>query len=373
MVALDADEFAEFFPEETGPLRLQDVVSYEDAMHVRADYLYEPEDHEISIHMAYGDFSERLQVRGQLPGLRVGNFEFAGEYRCLREEVGDDTFQEVAESLVLPQEAEITRWEMENIDMTGMNPLAGLFPVDFDDYSITSFDPDPEDLQVVAAYEHIGDGDPVTLSVRYGDDAARQYNRYQLASTQEERHRFETGGITYNAVEAGDDFLVFTYQDHLLIEAGIEEPANLEDINAQTGYISEFLSAFDTDGLLAWQAPDDYEMEFDGTLEDGAVHCLDPGCIDEHLAECEPAGFGGRLGRGLGIMYRIEEADGDQCRMSMTYITNRRNDELEDEPMYFYINRNGSFAEEGLDLVEQCLEGASDECHGPLLDLMEGE
>ncbi len=373
MIELDADEFAEFFPEYDGDLQLQQVVSYDDAMHLRADYLYEPADHQISKHMAFGDFSKRITSTSQGIDRNIGNFfEAAVEYGCLQDEIGDDFFQ-FREDLESPDDEKVMMWELENVDMSGMNPLTDLFPMDFGDYSITSFDPDSEDLQVSAGYEDTGGQNQVGISLRYGDDAAQQYNRYQLMSTQEERYEFESEGMRFNAVEARNNFMSFTYQDHMLIEVGLRDPDDLEDTDAQISKVSAVLEEFDTDALLAWNPPDDYEMEFDGTFDDGAVHCLDPECIDDHLAECEEAGFGGNLGRGMAIKYRIEEADGDQCRMSMTYLSNRANDELEDEPMYFYIDRDGSFAEQGLDLVEECIEGESEDCYGPMFEVMGDE
>ena len=374
MMELDVEEFAEFFPEYDGDLQLQEVVSYDDAMHLRADYLYEPADYEISKHLAFGDFGERITTVS--PGINrgIGNFFVAAvEYGCLQDEMGDDAFSDFRDDLQSLDDEEIMMWELENVDMTDMNPLTELFPIDFGEYKIVSFDPETEDMEVAAGYEHTEEGHQVGISLRYGDDAAQQYNRYQLMSTQEDRFEFEFQGMRFNAVEVQNNFIGFSYQDDMLIELALRDPDDFEDSDARISKVTGFLEQFDTDALLAWNPPDDYEMEFDGTFDDGAVHCLDPECMDDHLAQCEEAGFGGNLGMGMAVKYRIEEADGDQCRMSMTYLANRSNDELEDEPMYFYLDRDGSFVDQGLDRVEECIEGESEDCYGPMLDIMHDE
>lgn len=365
---LREDDFREHFPEQTGDFRLQELHSYEDAMHLRATYVYEPEDYEVRTHLTYGDYSFRLDSgRSSRPANR---FNAGEELGCLSERL-DMEIQAIIEIIDdLPQldEATLTRWEMKNIDLTVLNPWTEHIPVDHGDYTIRSLDLDDEAYHLIAEYDH--PEQPVTLSVRYGDEAAEQYNRYRLLGHEEDHYPFEVGGASFDGIQAGNHFLAYSWQDFLLIEAGMDDPEDPEDTDAHVANLQDFISGIDVSTLMAWEPSDDYEMVFDGTLDDGAIHCLEPECLDEHLPECEPAGFGGIVARRLGVEYRIEEADGDRCRMSMTFLANPNRD-LVDEPLYFYIDRDGSFTTEGQSLIDECMEGESDDCHGPIFDAME--
>ena len=365
---INEDDFREYFPEQTGDFRLQELHSYEDAMHLRATYVYEPEDYEVHIHYTYGDYSYRLDSGRS--SRTADRFRSGQELGCLssRLDLEIPEFNEIMSDLPRLDEATLTRWEMENIDLTDLNPWADQIPVDHGDYSIQSLELDDDAYHLIAGYDH--PEQPVTLSVSYGDEAAEQYNRYQVLSYEEEHYPFEAGGLTFNGIQAGNHFLAYSWQDFMMIEAGMEEPDDPEDTDTHVASLQDFISGFDVNTLVAWEPPDDYEMAFDGTLDDGAVHCLEPECLDDLLPECEPAGFGGIVARGMGVKYRIEEADGDRCRMSMTFLANPNRD-LVDEPLYFYIDRDGSFTEEGMDRVDECLDGESDDCHGPIFDAME--
>lgn len=365
---LSPDDFEDFFPAQIDELQLQDIVAYDDLMHLRADYLHEPLDHEISVHLAYGDYTDRLNR-----GNRLSNFQFSIESNCISDKLEQNAYRELSQKISdALDEGFVTRWEMQNLEVGNINPLLGLIPTETGSYIVHSLGGDPEDLHLTAEYHHRGEQIPVTLSMRYGDEAVQQYNRYQIIGFEENRHPFEAGGLRFHSMKADNNFLAFTYDDYRLIEAGIREPENIDDIAGLNQNLINFFDEVSPEPFLTWQPPEDYEMEFDGTLPDGTTHCLDPECMDQYLIECEPAGFGGRLNWQLGVLYRIEEAEDNQkCRLSMQY-TRNPNDDWVEKPLYFTLDRNENFADSVPQIVEQCMEGQSDahNCTGPLMDLI---
>ncbi len=365
--ALNANEFANLIPEPQAPLTIQNIESYDDAMHIRVDYYHEPDDFEFSSHFTYRDYHHRVET--PIGGGVVGNFRIGHEF-CIREDVNHFDYIQLMNE---PEDVVMERWEMENIDLSGYNPIAAYFPVDFGDYSFKSYSSDAGDLRFTVEYVHNETDEIVALSARYGDSAAEQYNRYHLVGFEEERHTFETQGMTFNAIEMSNNFLAFSYFDHLLIEAGIQDVDEDAEHGTLVNRMSELLQNADVQQFSAFEAPADYEMEFTGTLDDGTSVCLAPDCIDEHLSQCEPAAFGGQLAWNLGVVYQIEDAaDGGQCRMSMQY-TRNPNDEWVEQPLYFYLDQDDSFSDSVREIVDNCMGGETEahNCHGPLLDLIE--
>lgn len=368
-VEIDADDFIPFFPEKSGDLTLRKVHSYPGAMHIRADYLYEPENHEVSLHMAYGNYRERLKTG--LRGSSVGNFRIAYETGCLGEKIGNEAIRQVTSSIPVPDEADIVQWEMENLDFAASNSLAGFFPVSFGKFSVASFSPDDEELEVRSEYSVSGREEPISFNVVYGEEAAENYNRYQLAMFEEEANlrSIDIGGLTFEGVDIGKRVLAAHYNDQLLITASMEKAENEEEATAIINDMEDFLTGFDVSRFMDWEPPENYEKEFDGTMDDGTKICLDAKCMDVHLKKCEPAAFGGRLNYSLGVIYKIEDTKGNRCRVSMTYTANP-NDEWEDKPLYFYVESGESFKKVVKERIEECLEGNGSNCGGPLMDVI---
>lgn len=368
-VEIDAGEFAPFFPEKSGDLTLQKVHSYPEAMHIRADYLYEPENHKVSLHMAYGDYRDRLKTG--LRGPSVGNFRVAYETGCLHEKIDREEIRQVTSSIPVPDEADIVQWEMQNLDYTAVNSLSGYFPASFGKFTVESFNPDDDELEVKSKYAFAGSEKPISFNVVYGKEAAKNYNRYQFAAFEKEEQlrTIDIGALAFEVVDLEKRVLATHYHDQLLITVMMVKPENK---NASTDIIDDmedFLVGFDAEQFADWEAPENYEEAFDDTTDDGTKICLSPKCMDEYLSKCKPAVFAGRLNYSLGVMYKIEEARGDRCRISMTY-TRNPNDEWENKPLYFYLEPGESFKNGAKKKIKECLEGNGSNCEGPLLDVI---
>jgi hypothetical protein len=368
---IDADEFTPFFPEKSGDLTLQKVYSYPGAMHIRADYLYEPENHRVSLHMALGKYRDRLKTG--LRGSSVGNFSIAYETGCLGEKIGNEAVRQVTSSIPVPDEADIIKWEMENIDFTVINSLAGYFPASFGKFSVKSFSPDDDELEVKSEYAIQGREAPISFNVVYGEEAAQNYSKYQFAKFEKETQlrSFDIGELTFEAAIIGKGVLAAHYDDQLLITASIKKHEK-EEAAAIIDDMKNFLAGFDVGRLSNWEAPENYEKKFDDTMDDGTQICLDTQCMDAHLERCEPAAFGGRLNYSLGVVYKIEGNRGNRCRMSMTYTANP-NDEWENKPLYFYVKPGESFKKVVKEKIKECIEGNGSNCEGPLMDVINKE
>lgn len=370
-VDLTDEVFTNFFPEQIDDLHLQGIDRYDDQMHLRADYLYEPLDHNVSMHLAYGNYSERLQNNY---ANRYGFFQLSFEWQCLNEEIPQEQFRNLNQKLRedVFDRGMLTRWELENMEVERLNPMVRLMPVETENYNLYRLHGNPDNLRIGAEYHHHSDPGSMRLSMVYGDEAVEQYNRFQLIMFEEEEYvSLQSDDITFSVLEDRNEFISFGFVDNRLIQLNARE-VELEELIVMKQKVSTFLDEFPLDQLTTWQAPDDYEMDFEGTLSDGTTLCLDPYCFDEYLPECERAAFGGEVSWNLGVLYTIEEAVDDQyCRISMHYTDNPNSDVVE-LPMYFNMNRNDSFKESGMDIVETCMEGNLDahNCNGPLLEYL---
>jgi hypothetical protein len=368
-IEIDADEFAPFFPEKSGDLTLQKVYSYPGAMHIRADYMYEPENHEVSLHMAYGNYSDRLKTG--LRGPSVGNFRIAYETGCLHEKIDRKAIRQVTSSIPVPDEADIVQWEMKNLDYTAVNSLAGYFPVSFGKFTVESFNPDDDELEVKSKYAVAGSEKPISFNVVYGKEAAKNYNRYQFAAFEKEEQlrTIDIDALTFEVVDIGKRVLATHYDDQLLITVMMVKAENQKALTDIIDDVEDFLTGFDVEQFADWEAPENYEETFDDTTDDGTKICLSPKCMDEYLSKCKPAVFVGRLNYSLGVMYKIEEASQGRCRLSMTY-TRNPNDEWENKPLYFYLESGESFKNGAKGKIKECLEGDGSNCEGPLMDVI---
>jgi hypothetical protein len=368
-VEIAADDFKRFFPEKSEDLTLQKVHSYPDAMHIRADYLYEPENHKVSLHMAYGDYRDRLKTG--LRGSSVGNFRTAYETGCLHEKIDRKAIRQVTSSIPVPDEADIVQWEMKNLDYTAVNSLAGYFPSSFGKFTVESFNPDDDELEVKSKYAVAGSEKPLYFNVVYGKEAAKNYNRYQFAAFEKEEklRTIDFGTLTFEVLDIGERILAAHYDDQLLLTATMRKDENTKTASGVINDMKDFLAGFEVEQFADWEAPEHYEETFDGTMDDGTKICLSPKCIDEYLSKCKPAVFVGRLNYSLGVMYKIEGSQGNRCRISMTYTANP-NDEWEDKPLYFNVKSGENFKNVVREKVKNCLEGNASNCEGPLMELI---
>jgi hypothetical protein len=368
-VEIDANDFIPFFPKKSGDLTLQKIHSYPGTMHIRADYLYEPENHQVSLHMALGNYRHRLKTG--LRGSSVGNFSIAYETGCLGEKIGKEAVRQVVSSIPVPGEADIVQWEMKNIDYTVLNSLAGYFPESFGKFTVESFSPDDDELEVKSKYAVSGRKEPIIFNVVYGEEAAQIYNKYQFTMFKKEAQllSFNLDELTFDGAVMNESVIAAHYNDQLLITASMKKDENNEEVTAIINEIENFLSGFNVSRFLDWESPENYSKEFDDTMDDGTKICLDTQCMDAHIERCEPAAFTGRLNYRLGVIYKIEGTREDQCHMSMTYTANP-NDEWEDKPLYFYVQPGESFKTVVKEKIKECIEGNSSNCHGPLMDVI---
>ena len=352
-------------PEPEAPLTIRDVISYEDAMHLRVDYYHEPDDFEFSIHYGYRDYNDRIDT-----GLstRVPRPFRAGVEVCVFQ---DGSHFDYVRMTNAPSEKDIIHWEFNNMDLTPMNPLAGFFSTEFGNYSMVSYSSDTDDLRFTGEYEDQETGQTAAVSARYGTSAAEQYNRYHVFGFEEEKESFEADGLTFHAIEIQGNVMAYSYFDDLLIEIGLEDLEDPENIAGFTEQLANMLQEFGTEQFITWQVPEEFREDTEFTLDDGTPLCLDPYCMDEKLEACERGAFGGQLQWNLGVVYMIEEpAENNQCMLSMQY-TRNPNDEIEEKPLYFYIDKDEKFSEVVRERVTNCMEGDDENCHGPLLDYME--
>ncbi len=371
-IKLTKEEFRNFFQEETEHFSLQQVESFEDAMHIKATYLFEPEDHEVTVHLAYREDVERLAtIRNPLNDR--GDFRVTVEPSCLDEKVDRSQFNSYLEELhQVVNESDLTKWEIEHANFEKINPLIGYIPKEVGSFNIVSLRREDEELLASGKYQQSGEEDEFYLLLNYGDEAAKKYNRFQLALFENKSTQHEVDGLSFRLAELNNRIVAFTYIDDLLIAAYYREPE--QDIETIQQQLIDFLAGFEPGRLTDFQSPEDYEMEFTSEVN-GTKRCLGIKCFEQQLKQCNSAQFGGRIQRRLGAIYEIEGSSGDSsCRLSFQY-TRNPNSDLEDQPLYFTMDRNESFLEAGPDIVEECLEGDSESrnCEGPLLKMLSEE
>lgn len=366
---LSAGDFPAFFPEEIEEFSLQELNIDEENMHVQGHYVYEPLDHDVTIHMAYGPFRSRL---GGMNTELLGRFQLAVETDCLRTEFEDrsqfsDLLDRIYEAF---DHQELMRREIAHLSVEEIHPLTAYIDREIGSYTLDWFYPEEDDLRVIANYKD-PEGKTLELEITHGDRGVHEYRRHQLMFFEEKGERFEADGLTFKTIEMRGDYVTFAYVNNLLLVAGYEDAGEPDRLQQKlTGFFSEWQPG----RLAGFEAPEDAEMQFDGYAGDGTPICLDTDCFDDHLSACREAQFGGMLNIRLGVSYRIEgPTDNGDCRLSMVY-TRNPNSEWEGQPLYFTLNPEERFQEIGRDVVEACLAGRVDEynCEGPLLDLTAG-
>lgn len=251
-------------------------------------------------------------------------------------------------------------------DAISQDALSDYISEEIGDFSGSSMNIDDEAMMARGQYTHPEFEDAIMLAVGYGDRAAEQYQGFQMMLFEGDPESIEADGLTFDFVEMQGNFMTFEYLDGMLISAAIQNPE--EDQESAKEMLTAFYEALEPGRFANFVPPEDQEMEFTGEVN-GATHCLDVDCFDEHIAQCEPAMFGGNLHRRLGVVYTVEEEAGnDRCRLSLKYTANPNSDWV-DKPLYFNMARGDSFLDYGMDIVDECMGGSGEYgCDGPLLD-----
>ncbi|MGM0580913.1 MAG: hypothetical protein ACQETL_09560 [Bacteroidota bacterium] len=368
--SMDVDFFREIFTNNDENYELKEVTTFDDKMIVTYHLIYKPENADIKLHLAYGDFKKEIKSSFfYRPELK--RFNSYVEFDCSLSGIDDSEKRNVISDKFLFDQKKVTRWEKENIDFSNVNSLADLGELQVGEFELTEFKPELDKPKATFAYEN-ENGEEVKISLTYGDDAARQYHRFQLITFDENNDahsgQLSIDGRTFEILEMRKNFVAYLYKDFFQIGVLTDnDEGSLEDSKA---LIESFLEEFSMEKAFAWEAPDDYEMSFNGKTKDGTDLCLDTECMEEKLKNCETAAFGGRLNRKLGVIYKIKEMKEGGCQLSMVY-THNPNKDWVDKPLYFSIPGEESFSQEVIQKVTDCMEGKDDDCSGPLLDEIE--
>lgn len=368
---LSEELVAGLVPQHTEHFTLQDIHTSDQAMHARAEYHYEPEEHKVVLHLAYLKDSDRLAGRY---ARNAGEFWIAVEPRCLTENMDWDwqTTQDRFSQLLEPvNEQELAEWTLRHGNLHEVNPLARYFPAELGPFSIASLNQDEEEPSVHARYQAAELDEPIRLSATYGDEAVRQFHQYHLRFFEEDLEELEINGAAFDVHASDTDITAFAFFDSLLVRAEYEQ-SEPGDPEAQRHRFMELLSEFEPGRIATEELAAEFQVNFDGTV-DGKTFCLDPGCFDEHLTTCEPARFGGDIGPRLGANYEIEGPAGDDhCRLSFQY-TRNPNEDWQEQPLYFHMDRQAGFKDAIQGIIDDCLQGDTEAhaCEGPLLDVVE--
>ncbi len=370
-MVLEVEAFEDFVPQKTEQFTLQDISTANDAMHLKAEYLYEPEDHKVILHIAYGEDSRRL-----LRSHRKGQFRAAVETRCLEQKI--ESVQEYREHRdrlrESVSEADLTAWDLEHGMIDELNPLVQFFPAETDQFSVASLRPNDEELEVRGFYDHEGHDDEISIAVTYGDNAATEYRRLQLALSESDYGRKELGAKKVDFMYTNGNVAAHIFHDDLLYAIGYRNPDEEDPEVLQKNLIS-FMQEFSPDSFADFEPSTDHTVEY-AKEDKGTRICYDLDCVTEQVASCESAKLGDRISRRQGMTFSVEEATGnDQCRISLVYTRHPESD-WEDQPLYFTLNQGDDFRELAPRVLNTCLEGGgSDEfaCEGPLLDVIEEE
>ncbi len=229
------------------------------------------------------------------------------------------------------------------------------------------------DASVQFVYE-TEDGVEIQMRMGYGADAADAYRelRGQLGMANPESHEIQVQGKDVTLLSVEGNLMASTFFDQWLIAGafeGVDAEAGLEAF-AETA--SAFFEAFDLERLAEWSPPEGVNVNL-ADVQTGVTDCYNMDCFGEAVAACEPAQLYGMLGRNVTARYLVEEPVGaDQCQVSFVFKDNP-NDEWENQPMYFTLDRDGEFSQDLLmSIMDECTEGDREayNCDGPLLDLI---
>ncbi|WP_375579244.1 hypothetical protein ABWH96_19930 [Marivirga tractuosa] len=369
-IPMEKDIFKDFITIQNDDYNLDKVTTREDKMIVTYHISTPPEQANFKLHLAYGDFGK--EIKGSIMSVyRIKRFTVFEEFECDNaEDNRKDNLDKIKDSFSFDK-INIARWEKENIDFSKVNSLIDLMPAQIGDFKITILSPDMYDPEAKFAYKN-EKGKEIKMAFTYGDEAIKEYLQYQLMTFNKNENNINgvlsVKNFNYQYIVKRDNLIVYTFDDNLLIAFYIDSEGST--IKKTKATLKSFLREFEIEKVLNWERPKDHKITFPRKSKDGVDICLDTKCMEEKLANCEPAVFGGRLSRRLSVFYQIEESKGNHCKLAMIYDHNP-NDDWEGKPLYFTIPKNGDFDKEVVQKVTDCLEGKSDDCSGPLLDEIE--
>lgn len=369
-VPMDKDVFKEFLTIQNNDYKLDKVTTREDKMIVTYHISTPPEQANFKLHLAYGDFGK--EIKGSMMSVyRIKRFTVFEEFECDNaEDNRKGNLDKIRDSFSFDK-GKIARWEKENIDFSRVNSLSDLGPAQIGDFEMTTFGPDVNDPEAYFIYTN-KKGTKIKMAFTYGDDAIKEYLQFQLVTFNKNEDInngvLSVNNFNYHYIVKREGLIAYTFDDNLLIAFYIDSEGST--IKKSKATLKSFLREFKIEKVLNWERPKDHEITFPSKSKDGVDICLDTECMEEKLANCEPAVFGGRLSPRLSVFYQIEESKGNQCKLAMIYDHNP-NEDWEGKPLYFTIPKNSDFDKEVVQKVTDCLEGKSDDCSGPLLDEIE--
>lgn len=369
-VPMDKEVFKDFITIQNDDYQLDKVTTREDKMIVTYHISTPPEEANFKLHLAYGDFGK--EIKGSIMSLyRIKQFTVFEEFECDNaEDNRKDNLDKIRDSFSFDK-IKIARWEKENIDFSRVNSLIELGPAQIGEFEMTIFNPNVSDPEAYFIYTN-KKGTKIKMEFTYGDEAIKEYLQYQLLTFNKSEDInngvLSVNDFNYHYIVKRGGLIVYTFDDNLLIAFYIGSEGST--IKKSKATLKSFLREFEIEKVLNWERPKDHEITFPSKSKDGVDICLDTECMEEKLANCEPAVFGGSLTPRLSVFYQIEELEGNQCKLSMVYDHNP-NENWEGKPLYFTIPKDGDFDQEVVQKVTDCLEGKSNDCSGPLLDEIE--
>jgi hypothetical protein len=367
---MDTDFFRDVITIKNDDFKLQKVTAPKDKMIVTYHISTKAEQPNFKIHLAYGDFSKEIEG-GMSSIYRINHFEVYEEFECNQADMERGDKLEIIDNSYSFDKQKIALWEKKNVDFSKANPLVDLVPDEIGDFKLSNFGADINDLEAMFAYKN-KKGDKVNLELIYGKEAVKNYHEIQLKTfngNEEMKYgEMSVNNVSYSIMEMENGIRAFTFKNNLLIHSFIKSEENIPDEWKET--LKSFLNELDTGKIFDVEPPKDYTLDLPSKSKDGKEICWDTKCMEEKLANCEPAVFGGKLNFRLRVFYAIEETMEDQCRILMVYDRNPNKD-WEGKPLYFTIPKDGDFKKEVIQKVTDCLEGKSADCSGPLMDEIE--
>lgn len=251
------------------------------------------------------------------------------------------------------------------------SPLEPLVPETLNGYALNEVDAMNGRPLVRAQYQPETDEGRISFAISYGKDAADRYRelrgRAALAAAEGELapDTVSVQGRTVFTFHSDDRSVASAYFDHFFL--GIYA----EGLGASENPSVDLLKAVDLDRFAEWSPPDDVDYTLAETEPD-ASSCIGMDCFSERVTQCEEGQLIGALD-GRAVRYAVEGPAGSgQCRLSFV-LTDGRNEDLENAPLYFTVDSEGGFSLQELKTaMEACFEGDGKayDCEGPFLDRM---
>jgi hypothetical protein len=251
--------------------------------------------------------------------------------------------------------------------------LESLFPASLGDASLEQVEPDDSSLRSRGIYTHPDADGSLSLALAYGasvEEGVMRISSLQMqGATESEDWRTEEWdmqGHTVHYMSEGENAVAVSLIDQFLV-------FTMTDETAEPALLRSLFESYDLNALASWDAPGSYMPH---SLSSNT--CLSIECFSTRVASCSSAQIMGQLNRRLGGVYTVEEpTDGEQCLLSFAF-TNNPNPDFVDKKVFFPVERDADLVENFqsgvMEPMQACLEEAdeaSEQCRGPLLDVME--